>query len=57
MSSTKVVETIYGKKSKYEIIKKKTVFTTKFYVKKDGNTVSGHFKSLKAAVEAAKNKY
>jgi len=57
MSSTKVVETIYGKKSKYEVIKKKTVFTAKFYVKKDGNTVSGHFKSLKAAVEAAKNKY
>lgn len=57
MASTKVVETIYGDKSKYEIIKKKTAFTTKFYVKRDGDTVSGSFKSLNKAVDAAKNKY
>lgn len=57
MASKKVVETIYGKKSKYEIVKRKTAFTTKFYVYRDGNKVSGYYKSLKAAVEAAKNKY
>lgn len=57
MATTKVVETIYGDKSKYEIIKKKTAFTTKFYIKRNGEVVSGSFKKLSKAVDAAKNKY
>jgi len=56
MASRKVVETIYGKYSKYEIVRKSGVFSTKFYVRKDGDVVSGTFSSLKAAVEWAKSK-
>jgi len=57
MATRKVVETIYGDKNKYEIVKKKTAFSTKFYIKKDGDVVSGKFSSLNKAVDAAKNKY
>lgn len=56
MASTKVVETVYGKYSKYEIVKKSGTFSTKFYVRKDGDVASGKFSSLKAAVEWAEKK-
>jgi len=52
----KIVETIYGKYSKYEIVKNSGVFSTKFYVRKDGEVVTGSFSSLKAAVEWAEKK-
>lgn len=49
----KVAETVYGKRSKYEIIKRSGAFTSKYYVRKDGEVTSGIFSSLKAAVEWA----
>lgn len=56
MASKKVVETVYGKYSKYEIVKKSSAFSTKFYVRKDGDVASGKFSSLKDAVEWAEKK-
>lgn len=56
MASRKVVETVYGKYSKYEIVKKSKIFGVEFYVKKDGEFVTGSFSSLKKAVEWAENK-
>ena len=56
MASTKVVETVYGKHSKYEIVRKSKTFGTTFFVKKDGSVDSGKFHSLSAAVEWAKKK-
>lgn len=53
MATKKVVETVYGKYSKYEIVKKTSVLSTKFYVRKDGDVATGKFSSLKAAVEWA----
>jgi len=55
MATTKVVETIYGKHSKYEVVRKKTAFTTKYYVRKNGDVATGSFKSLNSAVEWAKD--
>lgn len=48
-----VVETKYGKHSKYEIVKynKPTRLGAKYRVKRDGNIASGKFDSLSAAVE------
>lgn len=56
MATGKVVETIYGKYSKFEIVKKSKMFGAEFYVKKDGEVVTGKFSSLKKAVEWAENK-
>lgn len=55
MASKKVVETIYGKKSKYEVVRKSSAFSTTFYVKKDDKVASGKFNSLAKAVEWAEN--
>lgn len=54
MGDKKVVETVYGKFSKYEIIKDSGMLTTKFYVRKDGKPYRGSFSSLESAVAAAK---
>lgn len=54
MSDSVVVETIYGKYSKYEIVKKSSVFSSEFYIRKNGKPHRGSFSSLSAAVEAAK---
>lgn len=56
MTNQEVVETVYGKYSKYEIIKESGgVFgSPKFYVYKDGKYHRGSFSSLRDAVEAAK---
>jgi hypothetical protein len=56
MATKKVVETVYGKYSKYEIVKSSGVLSTKFYVRKDGDVATGKFSSLKAAVEWAEKK-
>ena len=53
MSKT-VVETIYGKLNKYEVIKDSGTFSTTFYVKSSNGKTSGEFSSLSAAVEWAK---
>jgi len=56
MATRKVVETVYGKYSKYEIVMKSKTFGAEFYVNKDGKVASGKFDSLKKAVEWAENK-
>jgi len=48
------VKTIYGKYHKFEIVKDYGVFTTKFYIRRDGEAFRGPYSSLAAAVEAAK---
>jgi hypothetical protein len=54
MAKSEVVETVYGKYSKYEIVKKTSPFgDPKFYVHKDGKPHRGSFSTLRAAVEAA----
>ena len=57
MSSMSVVETIYGKYHKYEIVKDSGgIFSdTKFYLRKDGKPFKGSFGSLAVAVKAAKD--
>ncbi|GGN60398.1 hypothetical protein GCM10011349_41900 [Novosphingobium indicum] len=50
-----VVETIYGKYSKYEIVKDSGTFSTSIYLYKDGKH-DGSYSSVAAAVEAAKRK-
>lgn len=55
MSTDKdVVETVYGKYSKYEIVKKTSLLgNPKFYIYKNGKIHRGSFSSLKDAVKAA----
>ena len=55
MGQKTVVETIYGKHHKYEIMKESGVIgSTKYYVFRDGKPFKGSFGSLLDAVEAAK---
>lgn len=55
MSSKTVVETIYGKYHKFEVIKDVgPLGGVKFYICKDGKPFSGSYSSLSSAVEAAK---
>jgi len=53
MSDKPVVETVYGKYSKFEVVKDSGTFSTKFYVHKDGKPHRGSFSSLADAVRAA----
>lgn len=52
----KVVETIYGKYSKYEIVKTPggLLSNTSFCIYRDGRYHRGSFSSLSAAVDAAR---
>lgn len=56
MSEKTVVETVYGKYHKFEIIKDTSVFGVKFYIYQDGKPTGGYYSSLADAVQAAKNK-
>lgn len=56
MAIEKVVKTVYGNYSIYEIVKKSGLFSTEFYIKKDGKVVIGGFKSVEAAVKWAEKK-
>ena len=49
--SKEVVEIVYGKYSKFEVVKD----GSSFFIRKDGKYHRGTFSSLKAAVEAAKS--
>lgn len=51
MADEVVMETIYGKKNKYEVVKKGGYFI----IRKNGSYHRGTFSSLAAAVEAAKS--
>lgn len=55
MSDDDIVETIYGKYHKFEIVRKSNSWSgPKFYIRRDGKPHRGSFSSLSAAVEAAK---
>lgn len=54
MSKT-VVETFYGKYSKYEVVRDPGILSTSFYIYKDGKYDSS-YKSLSAAVANAKER-
>jgi hypothetical protein len=54
MSET-VVEVVYGKHAKYEVVRKSNTFSTDIVLRKDGNYV-GTFSNVQAAVDAAKKK-
>ena len=54
MSKT-VVEVVYGKYAKYEIVKNSGTFSTSISLYKDGKIVSS-FSSVEAAVEATKKR-
>ena len=54
MSKT-VVETFYGKFSKFEVVRDSGTFSTSFYVYKDGKHESSHG-SLDQAVKSAQEK-
>lgn len=55
MSEGTVVETVYGKYCKYEVVKKPGgVFTSaQFFIRKDGKPHKGPYGSLRDAVRAA----
>jgi hypothetical protein len=56
MSSDEVIETVYGKFAKYEIVKKTSVFgSPKFYIRKNGSHHRGPYSTLGAAVKAAED--
>ena len=55
MSDLPVVETIYGKYHKFEIVKDSGTFSIKFYLHKDGKPYKGSYSSLARAIEAAKD--
>jgi hypothetical protein len=56
MADKKVVETVYGKHHKYEIVKEEHLISdSTYYVYKDGKPHRGSFSSLSKAVEAAKS--
>ncbi|MBP7242144.1 hypothetical protein [Amaricoccus sp.] len=50
-----VVETIYGKYSKYEVVKDSGLISTRITLYKDGK-VEGSYSSVAEAVEAARRK-
>lgn len=54
MNSKVVMETIYGKKNKYEVIKVSKLLGVKFVIYRDGKYHRGEFDSLAEAVEACK---
>ena len=54
MARDEVVETIYGKYSKFEVIKKSsTLGNPRFHLYKDGRPHRGPFSDLRDAVSAA----
>lgn len=57
MGDKQVVETIYGKYHKFDIVKNPGgVFgSPKFYIYKDGESFKGSYSSLADAVQAAKD--
>lgn len=57
MSGKEVVETIYGKRHKYEIIKSPGGFlsNTSFSIYRDGSYWKGSYDSLARAVEVARD--
>jgi len=57
MSKSEVVEVIYGKHHKYEIVKNSGTFSSEptYSIFRDGKYYKGSYDSLAAAVDAARN--
>lgn len=55
MAKDEVVETLYGKHSKFEVVKVPGGILTdaKYYIRKDGKPYRGPYGSLRDAVETA----
>jgi hypothetical protein len=54
VSDYEVVETVYGRYHKYEVVRRaKMLGGYEFYVRKDGKAFKGSYSSLSAAVAAA----
>ncbi|MEW8003635.1 MAG: hypothetical protein AB2827_12690 [Candidatus Thiodiazotropha sp.] len=56
MADKELIETIYGKYNKFEIMKQSggTFGSPKFYIFKDGKSYRGPYSNLQDAVEQAK---
>ncbi len=56
MAEKQLIETVYGKYNKYEVLKDSSSFwgNPKFYIHKNGQPFKGPYSSLSSAVEAAK---
>lgn len=56
MGEKTVVEVVYGKYHKFEVVKDDggILESPKFYLRRDGQPYRGSYSSLRAAVEAAK---
>lgn len=50
----KLIETLYGKRSKYEIYRSETLLSHEFVIYRDGDYWKGTYDSLAKAVDAAK---
>lgn len=50
-----VIETVFGKRSVFEVVKKTGMFSTEFYIYKDGKYHKGKYNDLSRAVEVAKS--
>ena len=48
-----IVATRYGKHSTFEVVKDKGTFSTKYYIRKNGEAHRGPYDSLQSAVRAA----
>ena len=49
-----IVETVYGKYHRYDIVKEITLLgSIRFWIRKDGQPYRGTYPSLKSAVDAA----
>jgi hypothetical protein len=56
MSDRDVVETVFGKHNKYEVVRSTHLLSSPtYYVWRDGKPYRGTFKSLRDAVEAAQS--
>lgn len=56
MSDKKLMETVYGKYHKYEIVKHSSLFSVRIYIRKDGKATGESYGSLRDAVAAAQKK-
>ena len=54
MSEGIIVETIYGDHHKYTVIKKSDTFVIQYWIRRDGKPYKGAYKTLNAAVDAAR---
>lgn len=54
VSEKKLVETLHGRYHKYQIYRSSTFLGYEFWIYRDGERYRGTFKTLQAAVEAAK---